>query len=193
MLTGRGKYRLNPNLYKDGKVCLSLLGTWTGPGWQIGTSTLLRVLISIQSLILGVPDPYYNEPGYEVDKGTPAGDLKSKSYNETCRKQTLEVAILYYLQNIPNTIYPEFSNVIKTHMKMKRHLIDPLFEKHKEPDDDKVLTEMRKNISMIDSGGYKSSCDTIPNSNSSLYVKYHIAWMKFIKEEKEEEEASRNN
>ena len=77
---------------------------------------------------------------------------------------------------------------------MKRHLIDPLFDKHKEPDDDKVLTEMRKNISMMDKkGGDSGSYDTNPNSNSSLYVKYHIAWMKFIKEEKEEEEASRNN
>lgn len=48
-----------------GKVCLSLLGTWAGPGWQPGKSTLLQVLVSIQSLIM-VPDPYFNEPGYEV-------------------------------------------------------------------------------------------------------------------------------
>ena len=25
--------RLNPNLYEDGKVCVSLLGTWTGRVW----------------------------------------------------------------------------------------------------------------------------------------------------------------
>lgn len=35
------------------QVCLSLLGTWAGPGWQAGQSTLLQVLISIQSMILG--------------------------------------------------------------------------------------------------------------------------------------------
>lgn len=28
--TGGGKIRFNPNLYHDGKVCLSLLGTWKG-------------------------------------------------------------------------------------------------------------------------------------------------------------------
>jgi hypothetical protein len=28
--TGGGRVRFNPNLYKDGKVCLSLLGTWLG-------------------------------------------------------------------------------------------------------------------------------------------------------------------
>ena len=61
--TNGGKYRFNPNLYavttavfvpqchaaetdnpfQDGKVCLSLLGTWQGPGWVAGRSTLLQV------------------------------------------------------------------------------------------------------------------------------------------------------
>ena len=48
LTTGGGKYRMNPNLYNCGKVCLSLLGTWAGPGWITGQSTLLQVLISIQ-------------------------------------------------------------------------------------------------------------------------------------------------
>ena len=34
MTTGAGKVRFNPNLYANGKVCLSLLGTWSGPGWK---------------------------------------------------------------------------------------------------------------------------------------------------------------
>ena len=63
LTTGRGTVRFNPNLYNNGKVCLSLLGTWDGPGWDPKVSTLLQVLVSIQSLIL-VPDPYFNEPGY---------------------------------------------------------------------------------------------------------------------------------
>jgi ubiquitin-protein ligase len=42
LLTGQGKCRLNPNLYQDGKVCLSLLGTWSGPGWYVIYSTILR-------------------------------------------------------------------------------------------------------------------------------------------------------
>lgn len=47
----------------DGKVCLSLLGTWDGDrgeNWNASTSTLLQVLVSIQSLIL-VPEPFFNE------------------------------------------------------------------------------------------------------------------------------------
>lgn len=41
--TGGGRVRFNPNLYNTGKVCLSLLGTWSGPGWNSKTSTLLQV------------------------------------------------------------------------------------------------------------------------------------------------------
>lgn len=43
--------RLNPNLYENGKVCVSLLGTWVGKGsevWFPGSSNLLQVLVSIQ-------------------------------------------------------------------------------------------------------------------------------------------------
>merc|ERR1711865_248333 len=53
--------QMNPNLYDSGKVCLSLLNTWHGRTeqmWTPGKSTLLQVLVSIQSLIL-VPEPYF--------------------------------------------------------------------------------------------------------------------------------------
>jgi hypothetical protein len=43
LTTGGGTVRFNPNLYNCGKVCLSLLGTWAGPSWQPGISTLLQV------------------------------------------------------------------------------------------------------------------------------------------------------
>lgn len=64
--TGGGTVRFNPNLYNEGKVCLSLLGTWSGTdgeNWNKDTSTLLQALISIQSLIF-VSQPYFNEPGF---------------------------------------------------------------------------------------------------------------------------------
>lgn len=62
--------RLNPNLYEDGKVCVSLLGTWMGKDTEVWgpNSTLLQVIVSIQGLIL-VPEPYFNEAGYEKQKG----------------------------------------------------------------------------------------------------------------------------
>jgi len=62
--TGRGKIRFGPNLYASGKVCLSLLGTWSGPKWNPKKSSLFQVLVSIQSLLLGVEHPYFLEPGH---------------------------------------------------------------------------------------------------------------------------------
>lgn len=42
--------RLNPNLYVEGKVCVSLLGTWMGKGTEVWgpSSTLLQLFVSIQ-------------------------------------------------------------------------------------------------------------------------------------------------
>lgn len=55
--------RINPNLYEDGKVCLSLLGTWPADekneGWS-RSSTVLQILVSIMGLIL-VREPYYSK------------------------------------------------------------------------------------------------------------------------------------
>ncbi|XP_064618158.1 LOW QUALITY PROTEIN: (E3-independent) E2 ubiquitin-conjugating enzyme UBE2O-like [Liolophura sinensis] len=75
--------RLNPNLYEDGKVCVSLLGTWSGKDNEMWTnqSNLLQVLISIQGLIL-VSEPYYNEAGFEKQRGSQQGHENSKMYNE---------------------------------------------------------------------------------------------------------------
>ncbi|XVE80143.1 hypothetical protein DITRI_Ditri14bG0115700 [Diplodiscus trichospermus] len=79
-----GGLRLNPNLYSCGKVCLSLLNTWSGTKnekWVPGMSTMLQVLVSIQALILN-QKPYFNEPGWAHHSGTPKGELLSRQYNE---------------------------------------------------------------------------------------------------------------
>ncbi len=107
--------RFNPNLYNCGKVCLSLLGTWSGPGWNPQESTLLQVLVSIQSLIL-VPDPYFNEPGYDMTRGTWLGNSQSNCYNDNIRTQTLRFAILEAMQK-PS---PVFREVICKHFYHKR-------------------------------------------------------------------------
>jgi ubiquitin-conjugating enzyme E2 Z len=84
--TDNGAVRFNPNLYAEGKVCLSILGTWQGPGWK-AVQTLETVLISVQSLMN--PTPYQNEPGYEKERRP--GDIKN--YNECILHETLRVAV----------------------------------------------------------------------------------------------------
>lgn len=121
MTTGGGKYRFNPNLYQCGKVCLSLLGTWSGPGWTTGESTLLQVLVSIQSLIL-VDDPFFNEPGYTSLRGTSNGDRQSEAYNRNIRSYSLECAILPFLEQ-PRP-YPEFDAICEKHFRNKRSVLE---------------------------------------------------------------------
>ncbi|KAK6742185.1 hypothetical protein RB195_009822 [Necator americanus] len=90
--------QLNPNLYQNGKVCTSLLGTWSGQGvetWNPSTSNLLQVLLSIQALIL-VPEPYYNEAGYESRKQQSEMADRSKRYNETATINSLEYLLKIY-------------------------------------------------------------------------------------------------
>ncbi|KAJ3573658.1 hypothetical protein NP233_g2277 [Leucocoprinus birnbaumii] len=79
-----GNGRVNPNLYEEGKVCLSLLGTWQGDRnetWSPARSSLLQAFVSIQGLIL-VKEPWYCEPGYEKLRGTEEGATNSRLYSE---------------------------------------------------------------------------------------------------------------
>ena len=70
LTTKRGTAQFGPNLFADGLVCLSLLGTWEGPGREPSQSSLLQVLVSIQGLVLGMRHPHFNEPGYGGWEGT---------------------------------------------------------------------------------------------------------------------------
>lgn len=79
-----GGLRLNPNLYENGKVCLSLLNTWSGKGtevWDPQESSILQILVSIQGLVLNTK-PYFNEAGYDRQVGTLEGEKNSVVYNE---------------------------------------------------------------------------------------------------------------
>ena len=79
-----GVGRVNPNLYEDGKICLSLLGTWEGnkgEGWNASRSTLLQVVVSLLGLVL-VREPYFNEAGYEHLAGLESSKRPSALYSE---------------------------------------------------------------------------------------------------------------
>ena len=49
LTTGNNKIRFNPNLYNNGYICLSLLGTWRGDSTEAWTSrsNALQILLSI--------------------------------------------------------------------------------------------------------------------------------------------------
>ena len=90
--------RVNPNLYvyacpllkqpdsaSEGRVCLSLLGTWHShndtESWNPKQSTLLQLFLSIQSLVL-TARPYYNEAGFATHIGLDDSSVNEKLYSE---------------------------------------------------------------------------------------------------------------
>lgn len=76
------------------------------------------MLVSIQSLIL-VPEPYFNEPGYENWIGSDYGSKQSANYNQNIRIHSIKHAMIDQLRNP----YPEFEDVIKTHFFLKKDRI----------------------------------------------------------------------
>jgi len=130
--TGKKAVRFNANLYQNGKVCLSLLGTWQGPGWDPKVSSLLQVVESIPfNIMIGEPvagHPWFNEPGY-MDEHCPSGSEGSltafgrdcsKEYNRQIRRCTVKHAMLDMLKHPP----PAFKSVIVEHFKSYSETIE---------------------------------------------------------------------
>ncbi len=58
--TNDGETRFHPNMYKNGKVCLSILNTWRGEPWS-GCQTIRSILLTILSVL--DEKPFLHEPG----------------------------------------------------------------------------------------------------------------------------------
>ncbi|KAK2752472.1 hypothetical protein FQN54_008134 [Arachnomyces sp. PD_36] len=95
-----GAPQISPNIHPDGKVCLSLLGTWkegdAAAQWQPGKSTILSVLISIQAMIFN-EEPWRNEPAYTSRVGTRA-EHACRKFNERIQPLTVHYYILGWLK-----------------------------------------------------------------------------------------------
>ena len=52
--TGDGLTRFNPNLYKNGKVCLSVLNTWKGPQWS-SCQSIRSILLTLVTVLNSNP------------------------------------------------------------------------------------------------------------------------------------------
>jgi ubiquitin-protein ligase len=82
--TNGNEIRFNPNLYKCGKVCISLLNTWRGDQWT-SCQSISTVLLTLCTLLC--KDPLLNEPG--VNKT----HHDMYSYNEIIQFANLDVAV----------------------------------------------------------------------------------------------------
>ena len=119
--TGKGTVRFNPNLYANGKVCLSLLGTWSGvstENWDKKVSTLNQIFISIQSIIMS-EYVLFNEPGYENQINSLKGAQDNEGYSNIIRYNNIKWAMVEQIKNPTKG----FEDVILTHFFLKKDKI----------------------------------------------------------------------
>lgn len=120
-LTINNKVRFNPNLYESGKVCLSILGTWAGPGWK-PIMNIRLILNSIRSLMGEFP--IQNEPGFE---NTKPDHISSIEYNLSLIYHTYNLAILDVLDKKFIFVSKYFeTEIISEYNKNKKKLQDDL-------------------------------------------------------------------
>ena len=155
-ITYDGFTRFNPNLYISGRVCLSILNTWSGEKWS-SCQSIRSVLLTLRTLILN-DTPLLNEP--ETTKDHKDYD----SYNLLLEYKNVEISILKYLEktNLPyefHCFYP-----IMTENYLKHH--DYFMEKFKDRSRKLVNVEIY-NIKMIGLN-YKNLCRLMEISYSEL-------------------------
>ena len=108
--TNDGSTRMHPNLYKCGKVCVSILNTWRGDAWT-GCQTISTVLLSLASLLDS--KPLLNEPGISEDH------RDFGTYNRIVAYKNIDTAIRMALRS--SSLQSNFSPFVDT---MKSHFVD---------------------------------------------------------------------
>jgi hypothetical protein len=106
-------------MYREGKVCLSLLNTWhVGDKWS-GCQTLTSILLSILTSVL-VAKPLLNEPGFELREMTVQSDI----YNRMILHANLQTAIYNMITKPPNFAKPFYDTMVESFLKNRNRLND---------------------------------------------------------------------
>ena len=98
--------RFNPNLYTSGKVCVSILNTWSGDQWT-SCQTISSILLTL-CLLLN-KNPLLNEPGV----GPKHIDINN--YNNIIKYKNIDIAILRMLNK--NSCFPNEFHIFFPQMK----------------------------------------------------------------------------
>jgi len=99
--------RFNPNLYCNGKVCISILNTWKGEQWT-SCQTISTVLLTLCTLLC--KDPLLNEPGVT------RGNNDFHNYTKIIEYKNIDIAILKMVQK-KGSIYPESFDMFYCYVK----------------------------------------------------------------------------
>jgi len=152
--TAGGTVRFNPNLYTCGKVCLSLLGTWSGEPWNPSVNNMMHVVLAL-SVMIFTNQPLQNEPAYssmvyfdpscsaetesETDNITSKELLMVRKYKFQLRYMTLQHAILAPLVNTDSIFYPAVWDLFQKNQKTILHQLDRVLQQAR---DEKSFTPL---------------------------------------------------
>jgi ubiquitin-protein ligase len=126
MTDDRERTRFNPNLYVNGKVCLSILNTWKGERWT-SCQTIRSVLMSLIMVLNDVP--LTNEPGYDM---TNHAD-KINMYTTVIAYKNVESAMCrMVLRDILPNEFNSFHSIMKKHFNENYERIRGNVAKHLE-------------------------------------------------------------
>ena len=122
-LTNDGRTRFNPNLYRSGKVCLSILNTWRGEQWT-SCQTIRTVLLTLITVLND--KPLLNEPGIKES------NKDFKMYNKIIKYRNYEVAMYRVLtKKLLPTKFITFFSIVKEHFIKNRKKIIQHISKEK--------------------------------------------------------------
>lgn len=120
--------RFNPNLYTSGKVCVSLLNTWSGEQWT-SCQTISTVLLTLCTLLC--KDPLLNEPGAAKTH------MDFHKYTRIIEYKNIDIAVLKMITKNPSCFPDPFDifypvmreKFLKNVEPLKKYLEDKLSEK----------------------------------------------------------------
>ena len=159
-LTNDGKTRFNPNLYRSGKVCISILNTWRGERWS-ACQSIRSVLMMILTVLNDTP--FLNEPG--IKKTNKDYD----DYNDIITYKNFERAIFknYMLcmkedvchSDVSDDCWPDMRDFMVSHFILKKNEILSRYaalcdkqakylKKHKIKSETKKSSALKKKVSI---------------------------------------------
>jgi len=94
-LTNRDQIRFNPNLYRNGKCCLSILNTWSGDQWS-ACQTLRTILLTLVTVFNKTP--FLNEPSIT------SAHVDYDSYHKKIEYSNIKIAFMGTINKDINTI-----------------------------------------------------------------------------------------
>jgi len=142
----RSRTRIHPNIYVaghgsgNGKVCLSILGTWNGPKWT-SIMDITTILLTLQSLLDS--NPLHHEPGQEKNVSN-----ENILYNQVIEYESINTLLLKNYLDIPHGFECFQENMIQEIDQNKESIFNRI-EKLKKNENKKVTINFyRINISL---------------------------------------------